>query len=109
MRLSRLFSIVALFALLFAPAGMLGSHSAMAMPHDAAAPMSGHCDTKEQAPDEQPGPSMIDCAIACSAMPSADPFVPQKPLAAAARFKTALTRFIAGTRPEAATPPPRIA
>lgn len=108
MRLSRLFSIMALLALLFAPAGMLGSHAAMAMPHDAAASTMGHCDTKEQAPDEQPAPSMIDCAIACSAMPSADPFVAQKPVGVAAEFKTSIIRFVAGMRPEAATPPPRI-
>jgi hypothetical protein len=100
---------MALFALLFAPAGMLGSHAAMAMPHDAPASMAGHCDTREQAPDERSGSSMIDCAIACSAMPSADPFVPQEPLPAAAEFKPSLTRFVAGTWPEAATPPPRIA
>jgi hypothetical protein len=109
MRISRLFSIMALIALLFAPAGMLGSHAAMAMPHDAAASMAGHCDTEEQAPDEQPGPSMIDCAIACSAMPSADAILPDKPVEVSAEFKTAVTRFVAGTRPEAATPPPRIA
>jgi hypothetical protein len=109
MRFSRLFPILAVLALLFAPAGMLGSHAAMAMPHDAGARMAGHCETQNQAPAEQPGPSMIDCAIACSAMPSAAPFVVQKRVLAAIQFKTPLVRFVAGTRPEAATPPPRMA
>jgi hypothetical protein len=108
MRFSRLFSILAFVALLLAPAGMLGSHAAMAMPHDAAASMKDPCDTQDRAPDEQPGPSMIDCAIACSAMPSANPFVAQKPVLAAAGFKASITRFVAGTWPEAATPPPRM-
>jgi hypothetical protein len=108
MRLSRFFSIMVLLALLFAPAGMLGSHAAMATSHSGAASSMGHCDTDEQVPDRDQG-QMIDCAIACSAMPSADPFVTQKPLSAAHQYKAAVSRFFAGTRPEAATPPPRIA
>ena len=67
--------ILTLLALLFAPAGMLASHAAMAAPsNDAPASMSPmHC--AEMAPDDHQAPGHeaptknIDCAIACACLP----------------------------------------
>jgi hypothetical protein len=102
MRFSRLLSILALLAVLFAPAGMLGSHAAMAMP----AQPSGHCAEQQQQSGEDQQ-AMIDCAIACTALPSHQPVPGENRLGPPAAPEAAVTLFVDGTRPEAATPPPR--
>ena len=105
MLLKQLFRLAALLALLLAPAGMLGGHAAMAMPlHDATMSMS-HCEQQQQQQDEHQ--AMIDCAMACSAMPSIDPFLPPPVRPVAPQFESSASLDIEGTRPEAATPPPR--
>jgi hypothetical protein len=107
MGFGRILHILALLALLLAPAGMLGSHAAMAMPSSAAASSTmDHCSEK-QAPEESDSRAMLDCAIACTALPAAAPLVmPRQPLIDPLLTPDAELRF-AGTRPEAATPPPR--
>ncbi len=102
----RILSILALFAMLFAPAGMLASHAAMAMPHHGGA-SAGHGSEHRQHHDGGEEQAMIDCAIACTALPSHEPVVADEaPLKAAApEGHPALA--LHGTRPEAATPPPR--
>ena len=49
-----------------------------------------------------------DCAIACAAMPAAEPLMATKPVALAPLPTVPPALMLAGTRPEAATPPPRI-
>jgi hypothetical protein len=107
MGLGRILHIFALLALLLAPAGMLGSHAAMAMPSGTPASSTmDHCSEK-QAPDEHDSRAMLDCAIACTALPAAAPLVmSRQPLVDPLLTPAAELRF-AGTRPEAATPPPR--
>ncbi len=106
MRLARLFHFLALLALLLAPAGMLGSHAAMAMPHQPAASAMGHCAEKD-APSDQDRQQMLDCAIACTAMPSFAPLLaPEATCLRAAPVSSSIQLF-EGTTPEAATPPPR--
>lgn len=104
MRLSRLLSILALVALLFAPAGMLGSHAAMAMP--AAATMD-HC-AGEQAPADDEERAMASCAAACAAMPAADLLTNSAALLRTPSHLRGPAPFIDGTKPEATTPPPRV-
>jgi hypothetical protein len=105
MRFSPLLSILALLAVLLAPAGMLGSHAAMAMPAQPSA--SGHCPEKQQEHGQEQQ-AMIDCALACSALPSHQPVASDAAFAPAAAPLAALVQFLEGTRPEAATPPPRV-
>jgi hypothetical protein len=105
MRFSRLLSILALLAVLFAPAGMLGSHAAMAMPQQHASAQN-HCPEQQQ-PDERQQRAMIDCAIACTALPGRQPAVGRNGIAPAAMPEMAPDLFVEGTRPEADTPPPR--
>jgi hypothetical protein len=105
---SRVLSYLILLALLLAPASMVGSHAAMAMPHDAAASTSGHFEDQEQVPQDQRERPMIDCAMACSAMPSADPLIPARAPLTSLSYKAAAFLPIDGTRPEADTPPPRL-
>jgi hypothetical protein len=107
MGFGRILHIFALLALLLAPAGMLGSHAAMAMPSGTPASSTlDHCSEK-QAPDEHDRRAMLDCAIACTALPAAAPLLATgQPLVAPLLIPAAELRFV-GTRPEAATPPPR--
>ena len=106
MNLGRLFQLLVLLALLLAPAGMLGSHAAMAMPHQAAASALDHC-TKEQAPSGTDRQAMLDCALACTAMPAAAPQIARAVPVLQPLPVSVPEAPIAGHRPEAATPPPR--
>jgi hypothetical protein len=106
MRFHRFLSLLALLAVLLAPAGMLGSHAAMAMPPQPSA--SGPCSEQGQKHESGPDQAMIDCAIACTALPSHQPVPAAAELIAASEPEAALIAFLDGTRPEAATPPPRI-
>ena len=107
MRFTRLFQILALFALLLAPAGMLGSHAAMAMPHEAAAGAMDHC-ADQQAPAEKNRQAMLDCAIACTAMPAAEPLSACEQMLAPPALLMGPTPVFDGSDPELATPPPRL-
>jgi hypothetical protein len=107
MRFTRLFQILALFALLFAPAGMLGSHSAMAMPNEAAAATMNHC-ADQQAPAQEDRQAMLDCAIACTAMPADEPFFAPEQMVASPALLIGPIAFFDGSAPELATPPPRL-
>ena len=103
MRFKRLLSLLALLAVLLVPAGMIGGHSAMAMP--ASAKTMDHCADQQ---DQSAGKNkMIDCAIACAAVATVEPIVPAKSAPLANPPATLPSYFIEGTRPEAATPPPR--
>lgn len=107
MRLTRLFQILALFAVLLAPAGMLGSHAAMAMPHGAAASATDHC-ADQQAPAKEDRQAMLDCAIACAAMPAADPLLASEQMVSSPALLMRRTPVFNGSAPELATPPPRL-
>jgi hypothetical protein len=103
----RLIQFMAFLALLLAPASMLGSHAAMAMPHDAAAITMDHCADK-QAPSEQDRQSMIDCAIACAAMPAAEPLLVADETVVPPALLTGPAPVFDGSAPEIVTPPPRL-
>ena len=107
MRFTRLFQILALFALLLAPAGMLGSHAAMAMPHAAAAGKMDHC-ADQQAPAQEDRQAMLDCAIACTAMPADQPSFALEQMAVSPVLLMGPIPFFDGSSPELATPPPRL-
>jgi hypothetical protein len=104
MLFSRLLSVLVLLAVLLAPAGMLGSHAAMAMPAQPSA--SGLC-SEQQHEGGGESQAMIDCAIACTALPSHQPVPAEAGPALAPAHLAALVRTLDGTQPEAVTPPPR--
>ena len=107
--MTRLWSLLALVALLLAPAGMIGSHAAMAMPHPATAMRADHCSERQEhhSNDDAGERAAIECAIACTALPGREALVGDTPPAPAATPEAAPALVLAGTRPEAATPPPR--
>ena len=108
MRFGRFLMLLAMFAVLLAPASMLGGHAAMAVPHSAEAqPSVGHCAEPEQQPEEREG-AMIDCAIACAAMPASLQVMAGREALVAPLPKVQAVRFRTSSRPEAATPPPRM-
>lgn len=103
----RLIQLLAFLALLLAPAGMLGSHAAMAMPNPAASSMMEHC-ADTQAPSDRERQSMIDCAMACAAMPAAAPRLVAGELAVPAAQLIGAASLSDGSAPETVTPPPRL-
>lgn len=107
MRFTRLFQILAFFALLLAPAGMLGSHAAMAMPHGPAVGTMDH-GADQQAPADKDHQAMLDCAIACTAIPAADPLFPAEQMVTSPALLMRPTPVFDGSAPELATPPPRL-
>jgi hypothetical protein len=107
MRLGRLIQILALFAVLFAPLGMLGNHAAMAMPQAAHSAAMDHHSEDKQMPAGHDRAS-IDCAMACAAMPAADPFSAAAHAQVESLPHMALHPRFRGSAPEMATPPPRL-
>ena len=107
MRFTRLFQILALFALLLAPAGMLGSHAAMAMPHGTATGTMDHC-ADQQPPANDDRQAMLDCAIACTAMPADEPLFSREHMVTSPALLMGPIAFFDGSAPELATPPPRL-
>ena len=112
MKLRHLVRLLTLLALLLAPAGMLGSHMAMAAPQPAAAAASGHCadagGMSHEAPGgEEPKPS-IDCFIACSCVPALGAHLPERVSFADLPASGAPNNMGSGLNPQADPPPPRI-
>ena len=97
-------SILAFLAVLLAPAGMLGSHAAMAMPQQAAASADPCSEKQHEGEQDQ---AMIDCALACSALASHEPNIGDERAPDAAAPDALPSLALHGMRPEAATPPPR--
>ncbi|WP_129791345.1 hypothetical protein [Sphingosinicella sp. CPCC 101087] len=102
-----LLSIIALFALLVAPIGMIGG-TAMAMPHHQPQAAAVHC-AGAPAPDHRGDEdrTAIDCMIACAGVPAIPPSAPSAVAPAAVSPDEAPLRSLHGLQPEAATPPPR--
>ncbi|MFN3944089.1 MAG: hypothetical protein ACK4K7_04075 [Allosphingosinicella sp.] len=101
--------LLAVFALLLSSLGMAG---AMAAAPASAAPMAaaaGHCDERRQPVDAPVERMSIDCAMACSALPSLPAAPAEVRAARAAAPQAASVAFHAGTRPESEPPPPRTA
>ena len=111
----RLLRFLTLVALLVAPLKMISAHAETAMPtrraaanHMAAAMPAGHCDDTGQ-PDHSRPDASIDCAMACSAMPSADGELVAHPQPIAPVPPPDLTDALVGLHPESDPPPPRFA
>lgn len=105
----RLVQLFLLAALVLAPLGRIGMAQAMAaMPHRAA--MASHC-AGLPLPDPNPRHKMsVDCMIACAAMaPAVAPFALQPRLPALVAPSARPAAILAGIRPEAEPPPPRLA
>ena len=110
---ARFLRVLTLLALLLAPAGMLGSHAAMAgVPVAAAAASDAHCAEMagggHEAPCDPQVPAGIDCMIACSCMPPLGAQLGQPPLRSAVPEPAMLTARLLGLSPQAETPPPRL-
>jgi hypothetical protein len=104
----RLVQLFVLAALLLAPFGRIGIAQAMTAPHHGA--MASHCAGQPLSDADMRGEMAVDCMIACAAMtPAAAPFALQpQPLALAAPSAKPAA-ILAGIRPEADPPPPRLA
>ncbi|HEX8444751.1 MAG TPA: hypothetical protein VF631_14000 [Allosphingosinicella sp.] len=117
----RLVRILTMLALLLAPLSMVSEHAAMAMPaptasahHEQAAGQSAHCaemagQTQTEDQDSRSGDCLIDCAIACSAIPPLANIVADHTLPPALAQPLPLVSRIAGLHPESDDPPPRTA
>lgn len=120
MTAARLVRLLTLLALLLAPLTMVGEHAAMAMPatpatsahHEGSAAEAGHCagmggqSEDEKAPDRD---CLIDCAIACSAIPAVGSGMTDQPIRVAIAQPLPLVGRMSGLHPESDPPPPRIA
>lgn len=120
MTAARLIRLLTILALLLAPLGMIGEHAAMAMTapeasahHAGDAAQAGHCaGMTGQSEDEKKAPDrdcLIDCAIACSAIPAVGNMMGDQPMPAALAQPRPLAGRMSGLHPESDPPPPRIA
>ena len=106
MSLRRLLPFLMLLALATAPFGRMAA--AEAMPHHAPMAMAGHCAGRPQ-PDRDRHPASIDCMIACAAMAPAAAALDFVPPPVAHTEPVALPALVlAGIRPKAEPPPPRV-
>jgi hypothetical protein len=115
---TRLLRFLLVFALLFAPISMMGSHAAMAMPatptptvhHQPDMAMAGHCaDMGGQSQQDQQGSTSpgIDCMIACSIILAAAGDMAERPPLVATPYLPLPWADHPGRNPEAEPPPPR--
>lgn len=114
----RLVRFLTILAMLFASLGMVSEHAATAVPaaagaaahHAESAAPAAHCaDTSAQPGDEsdRARDCLIDCAIACSAVPAfIGGIALHEPLAAMIEPQP-LVRGLRGLHPESDPPPPR--
>ncbi len=116
MSLTRLWRILTIFAVLFAPLSMMSGHAAMAMPnlsassdmdHGQAGSPAGHCADMDQDQKGQTSPN-IDCMIACSAVPAEEFEVASHPAVHAVMPVGRLASLHRGLHPESDPPPPRL-
>jgi hypothetical protein len=106
---SRLLHLLALVALMLAPASMHGAAAAPAVPHHGGQAMAAdHCAGSEQQPEQERDGRAADCALACSAMPGAGAELAAAPLPTPA-YDAAPAAFHTGTAPGSDPPPPRTA
>ena len=111
MPLKHLVRLLTLLALLLAPAGMLGSHIAMAAPQAAGAAGGGHCAEEgmsHEAPGGEKPKQSIDCFIACSCVPALGAQLAERTLVAELPASGAPNAMGSGLNPQADPPPPRI-
>ena len=120
MTATRLVRVLTILAMLLAPLGMVGEHAAMAMPAAAAAgahhasnmDQAGHCSEGSGQSEDEKAPAsdcLIDCAIACSAIPAIGTQMAGHPPALAIIQPLSLVNRITGLHPESDPPPPRFA
>lgn len=116
MSLTRLWRVLTILAVLFAPLSMMSGHAAMAMPspppaavmdHGQAGSPVGHCADMDQDQTGQTSPS-IDCMIACAAVPAAEVEVASHPAVHGVMQVGRLASLHRGLHPESDPPPPRL-
>ena len=116
---ARLIRLLAILALLLAPLGMVGNRAAMAMPsvpnaamhHAGNAEQPAHCADMAGPSEDETAPDrdcLIDCAIACSAIPAAGSTMADQPLAISVAQPLLRLGLVSGLHPESDPPPPRI-
>ena len=121
MVMRRLVRILTMLALLLAPLSMIGGHAAMAMPAEASASSSHlegagepseHCaemsgQTEDEGRSSPVGDCLVDCAVACSALPSLGSAMADQAMAPAMAQQLPLESRVRGLHPESDDPPPR--
>lgn len=107
----RILHLLVLAGLVLAPLGRIGlaQAQALAMSHSAPAAMAAHCPGEPAPTSDRDKSDRIDCMTACTAI--AAPVGPVfTPAPACGMVRVALATFaLAGIRPEAEPPPPRVA
>lgn len=104
MSFRRALQLLVLAALMLTPFGRIGMAEAGQMPQM----MAGHCGDQPLHAPARGHAMSVDCTIACAAMaPGAAPGLAPPP-AAGTLLVAAPIAFLAGVRPEADPPPPRI-
>jgi hypothetical protein len=112
-----------MLALLLAPLSMVGGHAAMAMPteasassshHEGVGDQSEHCaemsgQTEDEGRSSPVRDCLVNCAVACSALPSLGSVMADQAMAPAMAQLLPLESRVRGLHPESADPPPRIA
>jgi len=121
MPIAHFLRFLVLLALLLAPVSMASTHAAMALPAPQSAmtdhhmaPAAGHCADMATARDEAPADDSaplenIDCAIACSCMPSTVGVVGERPSFTARVHHTEPSPLLTGLSPQAEPRPPKLA
>jgi hypothetical protein len=103
----RLLRCLLLLALMLAPFGRMAAAEAKAAPHHEMSMMAPHC-PEPSSPDGNKAGMSVDCMIACAAMVPAPTAALVPPAAAEPTVATFPERMLAGIRPEAEPPPPRL-
>ena len=107
----RILHLLVLAGLVLAPLGRidLAQAHALAMPHAAPATMPAHCPGEPAPSPDQDKSDRIDCMAACAAIAAAPAGPAFAPPPACRMARVPLAAFaLAGIRPEAEKPPPRI-
>ena len=114
MLVTRLLRLCMMFAMLFAPLGMIGDHAAMATrtaavagtDHGAMMRATNDC-PGDEAPSRDLPASSVDCTIACSVLPGAETGIAARPKPAVMAPAAPPATGLAGLHPESDPPPPR--
>ena len=100
--MARLWTLLALVAVLLMPLGMVGP---VAMAASATATASGHCDEHQQ-PADAPAAAQAHCT-GCVALPALDASPPSAHLRPEAPAQPALADTFSGVEPGTDPPPPK--
>jgi hypothetical protein len=104
----RLLRYLVLLALMLAPFGRMSVAEAKAMPHHGMSMMASHCPDPSPPDGNKAGGMSVDCMIACAAMVASPAATLNPPAAVELAVAAIPLTLLAGIRPEAEPPLPRL-